>query len=172
MRKQLLLISVLFLSFLVSCTKEETVSIEDEEFDLKASKMEQVGSLFEAIARQPEVSDLLIQSTEKLYTDYTELLPLSDKAIVQRGKARGAAFSLLFTSVARQPEAFGILDSAATKFLGKYNPDYISDELADITKTYTIAAINESIAQQPEADSLFNVLCRKYLNFEIIESRK
>jgi len=172
MKKQALLISI-FLLALCSCTKEEkeyvtnNEYITNEEFDLKASKMEQIGSLFESIARQPEIADLLISSTEMLYTDYTELLPLSDTAIEQRGKARGYAFSMLFSSIARQPEAFDLLDSAATKFLGKYDSNYISDELLEITKTYAIGNLNNSIALQPEADSLFNVVSKKYLNFDI-----
>lgn len=153
---------------LFSCEKEILKDNLNDEFDLKAGKMEQIGSLFDAIARQPDASDILIKSTEMLYTDYAELLPLSDKAIEQRGKARGVAFSMLFSSIARQPEAFNKLDSAAMKFLGKYDSGYISDELLDITKTYAVTSLNESIARQPEADSLLNIASKKYLNFEII----
>jgi F0F1-type ATP synthase membrane subunit c/vacuolar-type H+-ATPase subunit K len=166
MKKQILWIPIALLLTLFSCEEEE---FKDDEFDLKASKIEQIGNLFDAIARQPELADVLIKSTENLYSNYTELLPLSDKAIVQRGKARGSAFSALFNSIARQPEAYNKLDSAATKFLGIYNSNDISDELLDITKTYTIAALNESIARQPEADSLFNLVSKKYLNFEILK---
>jgi len=170
MKKQILLVPVILLT-LLSCKKEEN-NYNSNDFDLKASKMEQVGSLFESIARQPESANLLINSTEMLYSDYTELLPLSDKAIELRGKARGAAFSMLFTSIARQPEAFDVLDSAATKFLGKYDPSYISDELAEITKTYAMSGLNDAIARQPEADSLFNIVSKRYLNYEIISNQK
>jgi len=141
--------------------------IDTEEFDIKAYKMEQIHSLFEAMARQPEASDLLIGATEMLYTDYTELLPLSDEAIIERGKARGIAFSGLFEAMARQPEAFPKLDSAAAKFMGAYSPSYISDELLEITRANSLASLNESIARQPFIDSLFNLTCKKYLNFEI-----
>ena len=165
MKKLVLLISVVALSSLFSCTKE----VSDDSFDLKASKMEQIGGLFESIARQPDMADVLISSTESLYSDYTELLPLSDQAIVQRGKARGYAFGMLFSSIARQPEAYMQLDAAAEKFLGKYDASYISDELSEITTTFAFTLLTESIARQPEADSLFNAACKKYLNFEIGE---
>jgi F0F1-type ATP synthase membrane subunit c/vacuolar-type H+-ATPase subunit K len=172
MKNKALLISILFLLIMSSCTKKEFVYDEDETFDLKASKMEQIGSLFDAIARQPEAADQLVKATEGLYTDISELLPISDKAIVQRGKARGYAFGMLLSSIARQPEAFDDMDAAARKFLGVYNSDDISDELAEITKTYATAALNQSIARQPEADSLFNVVCKRYMNFEIKSSVK
>jgi len=171
MKKQIFLVSVILLTVL-SCKKEENNYIVNDTFDVKAYKMEQIGSLFESIARQPEAADLLINSTEMLYSDYTELLPLSDKAIELRGEARGIAFSMLFSSIARQPEAFDVLDSAATKFLGTYDPSYISDELADITKIYAMTGLNEAIARQPEADSLFNIVSKKYLNYEIISNQK
>jgi F0F1-type ATP synthase membrane subunit c/vacuolar-type H+-ATPase subunit K len=167
MKKQVLLITIMLLSALLSCKKEENDDNLDDSFDIKASKMEQIGGLFEAIARQPEMADELINATELIYTDYSELLPLSDQAIIQRGKARGYAFGMLFYSVAMQPEIFNKLDFAATKFLGKYNSDDISDELLDITRTYAVNGLNESLARQPEADSLFNVISKRYLNFDI-----
>jgi len=168
MKNRVLLLSIILLSFMTSCTKKEFIYDEDTTFDLKAEKMGQIGSLFEGIARQPEVADQLVHATESLYTDYTELLPISDQAIVQRGIARGHSFGMLLLSIAVQPEAFDDMDAAAAKFLGVYDPDYISDELAEITKTYAVTYLNESIARQPEADSLFNLICKKYMNFEII----
>ena len=167
MSKQILLISIVLLATLFSCTKEEIKDDPNNEFDLKASKMEQIGSLFDAIARQPEIANELIKSTESLYTDYTALLPLSDKAILQRGKARGAALSELFYSISRQPEAYNDLEAAADKFLGKYDPKYISDELLEITKTYSIEALNMSIVQQPECINYLNTVSVKYLNYKI-----
>jgi len=168
MKRSYLLIPILLLLTLLSCKRDEIKCNADDDFDLKASKMEQVGGLFSSIARQPEMAKYLIQSAEINYSNYTELLPISDKAIVQRGKARGAAFSLLFDAIARQPEAFNLLDSAATKFLGVYDQSYISDELLDITKTYAVAGLNDALARQPEADSLFNLVTIKYLNFRIL----
>lgn len=144
--------------------------VNAEDFDIKACKMEQMVSLFASMARQPEASELLIKATEMLYQDISVLYPISDKAIVERGKARGLAFGSLFESIARQPEAFNKLDSAATKFLGIYDPGYISDELLEITKAYSATAMNEAIARQPEADSLFNLVCTKYFNFDFLSS--
>lgn len=172
MKKTILLLPIVLLLATVSCKKTEIVENKDTRFDLKASKMEQIGSLFEAIARQPEASGALINATKLVYANYTELLPLSDMAIVQRGKARGAAFSMLFDAIARQPEAYNLLDSAATIFLGKYDSKEISSNLLDITKAYSVVALNESIARQPEAFNSFNSVCKKYLNFEIPVSKK
>lgn len=167
MKKIKLLLPVFLILMAFSCSKTEYVENPDEEFDLKASKIEQIGSLFEAIARQPEAYEVLVNSTKLIYSNYTELLPLSDKAIVQRGKARGAAFGSLFAAIARQPEAYQVLDDAATVFLGPYKADEISDELLEITKAYCIASLYESIARQPEAFPSFNAICKKFLNFEI-----
>lgn len=150
---------------LYSCKEENYYT--DEEFDLKASQMEQVGPLFDAIARQPEMAGQLINTAEKLYTSYTELLPISDRAVNERGKARGLAFAGLFDAIARQPEAFEMLDIAAEKFLGSYSADYISDELLEVTKTYAMGALYESLARQPEANDLFAAVCKKYLNFQM-----
>ena len=142
---------------------------DTSEVDIKALKMAQIYSLFEAIARQPEAADVLINATRVVYHDYTELLPLSDEAVPQRGEARGTAFSGLFEAIARQPEAFNKLDSAATIFLGEYSSSYISDELLEYSKVFSVTALNESIARQPSADSLFNIASIKYLNIQILE---
>ena len=154
---------------LLDSIAELSSMINDSEVDLKALQMEQIASLFDAIARQPEAADFLIGATETLYEDYTLLLPLSDKAILQRGQARGIAFSGLFEAIGRQPEAFPKLDSAAAKFLGVYDAAEISDELLDFTRAYSVSALNESIARQPEADSLFNIATTRYLNFKVSE---
>jgi len=164
MKKKDLLIPFILLLTLFSCSKLED---SDNEFDLKAAQMEQIGGLFDAIARQPEAANVLIQSAEMAYSDYNELLPISDKAITLRGKARGYAFSMLFSAIARQPEAFDVLEGAAEKFLGPYDPDYISKDLLVVTKAYSVSALMESIARQPEAVSLFNIVSKKYLNYQI-----
>ncbi|MBN1768947.1 MAG: hypothetical protein JXR50_09720 [Prolixibacteraceae bacterium] len=141
---------------------------QSNNYDIKALKMSQIGSLFESMGRQPEIADQLILTTEMLYTDYTELLPISDKAVYERGQARGSSFGILFEAIARQPEAFEILDFAATKFLGEYSADYVSDELLEITRTYAFSLMNESLARNPQTDSLINLASTKYLNHSII----
>lgn len=137
----------------------ETVNSE-EVCDINALKMSQVGSLFESIARQPEASNTLIQATEMLFYDYTELLPFSDSTIEQRGYALAS----LFESIARQPEAYGILDSAATKFLGEFNPSYMSNDFVE-GKARGIALNNMfvSIARQPQEYGKIDSLATKFI---------
>jgi len=182
MKKQNLLFSMLLVLTFASCEKEPDINTTNEyttndytvtdDFDIKANKMLQASSAFPAIARQPEMSSIIIRSTEMLYSDYTVLLPLSDKAVTQRGKARGAAFGSLFAAIARQPEAYPTLDSVAAKFLGAFDPSYISADLEDITKTFAMDSLNMSLARQPECDSVFNLVSIKYLNFDINNHKK
>jgi len=169
MKKRDLIIPFILLLSLFSCAELED-SDNDNNFDLKAAQMEQIGGLFDAIARQPESANLLIKSAEMAYRSYTELLPISDKAVSLRGAARGYAFSMLFNAIARQPEAFDVLEGAAEKFLGPYDPSYISEDLLEVTKAYSVSALLESIARQPEAYSLFNIVSNKYLNYRIISA--
>lgn len=165
MKNQTLLIVFVSLLTMFSCSDD--LICECNEIDIKASKMEQIGPLFELISRNPDSYNSLIKATEELYSDYTELLPLTDKAVSQRGKARGQSFGLLFYAISRNPSVFDKFDSAATKFLGKYDESYISDELLENTKIYSIKGLNDALARNPEADSLYNIVTKKYLNFEI-----
>lgn len=177
MKRIHLFIPILLALVLISCEKEPEENITNEyttnnyttgdEFDLKASKMEKASSIFDAIARQPEMADALIRTTALFYNDYTALLPLTDKAIIQRGKARGTGFGLMFIAVSSQPEAYPIIDSAASRFLGKYDPSYINNELLEVTQTYALDGLNASLARQPECDSIFNLMSIKYLNLDI-----
>jgi F0F1-type ATP synthase membrane subunit c/vacuolar-type H+-ATPase subunit K len=182
MKKQNVLFPLVIILAMLSCKKDPDVYTTNEnttnnyivtdDFDLKANKMLQASSAFPAIARQPEMSSIIIQSTEMIYSNYTVLLPLSDKAVTQRGKARGAAFGSLFAAIARQPEAYPTLDSVAAKFLGIYDQTYISADLEDITKTFAMDSLNMSLARQPECDSVFNLVSIKYLNFDINNHKK
>lgn len=128
--------------------------------DINALKMAQLASLFESISRQPEAYNILINATEMLYFDYTELLPFSDKTIEQRGLALGS----LFDGIARQPGAYSKFDSAATKFLGEFNPSYMSDDFIE-GKTRGLAFSNlfDGIARQPEAHGKFDSTATKFL---------
>ncbi len=135
-------------------------TLNRDETDIKALKMAQISSLFEAIARQPEAYENLIAATEMLYTDYTQLLPFSDSTIT----ARGYAINALFDGIARQPEAFHALDSAATKYLGEFNPSYINDDIS-VGKARGIAltGLFESIARQPAAFHDLDSVATKYI---------
>jgi len=162
MRKTFFLIFAMFVA-LVSCEKEETVILNDN--DVKASKMEQIGKLFESVARQPEVADDLIKTAEiMLYKNYQELLPISDESVSLRGKARGYAFGKMFEGLVRHPEAALFMDAIAEQFLGKYDSEIISDDLLEYTIIYASPFLIESIARQPEAIKYLNVFCKKYLN--------
>ncbi len=164
MKKQTLLISFLLLFSLFACEKEDSCYCEAP--DNKAMLMEQVGGIFEPIARNPETYDTQVKITSELYSDIAELLPISDKAVQQRGKARGHSFGLLFYALSRNPGAFDKLDAAATKFLGAYDKSVINEEMEEISKAYAIARLNEAYARNPGTDSLLNVLSKKYLNFK------
>ncbi len=135
-------------------------TVNEKDIDVKSLKMEQIGSLFEAIARQPEAAEVLINATEILYSDYTELLPFSDRTI----EARGMVIYFLSESIARQPEACHLLDSAATKFLGEFNPSYMSNYCTEgRARGYGLSGLFESIARQPESFNKLDSIATKYL---------
>lgn len=143
-------------------------TLNDNSVDIKSMKLQQLPELFDGIARQPEVGEILISATEILYSDYTELLPLSDENVPERGYTIGYDIGYLIYSICRQPEAFDLLDSAATKFIGPYSPDHINDEMLEYMKISVSAMLSESIARNPEYDSLYNVVTNKYLNYNFI----
>lgn len=150
----------------ISCDKEDNIVVDD----IKAAKMEQIGGLFENAARQPEYVDELIKSSEiMLYSSIEDLLPISDKNIELRGKARGYAFGKMFESLARQPEALTHLDAIAKQFLGEYDSDIISKELREYTVIYSAEFILQGIARQPEILSVYNGLTKKYLDCDLDE---
>ena len=150
---------------LTACTEN---TYETDVIDIKASKINQIGTLFDNIARQPEMANELMATAAFIYTDYTALLPLSDKAVDQRGTARGNAIGKLLVSISRQPEAFEILDKAAERFLGKYDAVFISDELLEYSKVAAQSGLIDALARQPEAKNSLNAICVKYLNYSII----
>ena len=136
--------------------------------DEKALKMETIGYLFESMSRQPEASADLVSATAILYNDYTELLPLTDKAVLQRAAARGEALGMMFSAIARQPEMAEEIDSTAERFLGVYNSEYINDEMLSYSKTIAVKYLLDGIARQPEITPIFNTLSKKYLNYEFL----
>jgi len=128
--------------------------------DVNALKMSQLSSLFDAIARQPEAASDLINATEMLYYDYTELLPFSDKTIEQRGIALGS----LFDAIARQPEAFDKLESAAIKFLGEFTPSNMSTDFVEgKARGLAFHSSFDALARQPEAFGKIESAATKFL---------
>lgn len=167
--KKLLLLFAFALFIFNSCTDESTYYNEELYFlnepDIKANQMQQVGNLFENIARQPEMADELINATEAvLYSNITDILPISDTLVKQRGQARGYAFSALFEAIARQPEARYILDDAAAQFLGEYDSSIISDEMNEFQKAFASSGLVSGMARQPEMYSYMDTICGKYFN--------
>ena len=91
------------LLFFVACSDEgdEVTIYNGDTFtsDYKANQMYSTLSLYESIARQPEMAKELIQATAKLaqYDTITAITPLDKEAEVERGTAPGKmSVSLLF----------------------------------------------------------------------------
>lgn len=170
-----IILFLVFVPFVFNSCTDESIYYNEElyivnEPDIKAEKMQQVGYLFESIARQPEMAEELVKATEGvLYSNITDLLPISDTLEKQRGMARGSAFSLLFESIARQPEARYMLDDAAARFLGEYDSAMISDELNEFQKTFASTGLIEGIARQPEMQAYMDTICVKYFNCDFEE---
>jgi len=151
--------------------EEKVIIIEEQVLDLddiKALKMEQAGVLFESAARQPEFAASLAEVAEKsLYKDYTELLPLIDKNVKQRGIARGYAIGKLIEGIARQPELNEALDKMGEQFIGVYNDKDFNEELMIYTRAKASSFILIALARQPEARPIIDKTCLKYLNISI-----
>ena len=102
------------LLFFVACSDEgDVVTIYNGDSftsDYKASQMFSTLSLYENIARQPEMVKELMRATAKLaqYDTITAIAPLDKEAEVERGTARGKCLAACFSSIARQPEAYEI----------------------------------------------------------------
>lgn len=158
-----------YLYALDSLIKLQNKMIGSDSVDMKPIKMEMSGFLFTAMAQQPEIYKSLIKVMKMSYSSYQELLPISDKNIYRRGQARGEAFGRMFEAVARQPEMAAQIDSVAGIFLGKYDAAYISNELLAQTKSFASIYLMEALARQPEAESIFNTLSIKYLNYQLTD---
>lgn len=176
--KKVLLIFTVLLTSLLSCTEEGDTYLTEEIFilnepDIKAYKLEQVAPLFDGIARQPEMAEGLINAAEvMLYDNFTDLLPISDTLVAERGSARGFAFSSMFDAMARQPESIPIIDSVATKFLGVHDDSYINDEMLAYTKVFASRGLLDGLARQPENYDKLDPICLKYFNCNLEELLK
>ena len=162
------LFKILFIAIVFfSCEKNETTVLETHDF--KATQIEQIGALFEGIGRQPELADELIAIAKKgLFKSYEDLLPISDKAVELRGKARGYAIGKFIDAALRLPERFSKLETAAIQLLGVYNKEYISDELNEYAIANSHQFIFQAIARQPETKSLINKITEKFLGISIL----
>jgi hypothetical protein len=157
-----------------SCTDDYTYITEEQntelEADIKAYQMRAIGPLFESIARQPEMSEGLINSAEAmLYENITDILPISDTLEIERGMARGYSFASMFDAIARQPEAIDIFEDVATQFLGKYDATIISDKMLEFQKTIASVSLMEALARQPEAYNDMDTVCQDFFNCNLDE---
>lgn len=153
-----------------SCTKEYNDYYETAELDYKAEQFRAAGSYITNVAKQPELRSELFKATTTLagYTYVYELLPLADKAVAQRGYARGEAVGEFFMAVARNPELLSTEMVRVVGFLGicENLPDTLfkNDAMREEAKKYMVIPeeinvysrlkalplLNEAIARQPE----------------------
>ena len=122
-------------------------------------------SLYESIARQPEMAKELIQATAKLaqYDTITAIAPLDKEAEVERGTARGKCLSACFSAIARQPEAYDNIVWAAEKFLGTTEIKSMSEKILKYSRLYALEGVTESLARQPEIMDVFDSFSMKFL---------
>ncbi len=120
---------------------------ETDSIDINALKMEQISYLMINIVRQPEAAEELIQISELLYSDYTELQPLSKETVIQRG----IVIKNYIASVARQPEMAPFLEEVAERFIGPFDPDQMQDDQTEgVARGSALSGLIEGIARQPE----------------------
>lgn len=102
--------------FLYSCKDENYTTVIMEGFynSKKAVQVSSTSTIYENMARQPELADELINRTCVLagYKDFMHLLPFESREEERQvGMARGECLSAFMTSVARQPDMYEKLDS-------------------------------------------------------------
>lgn len=172
MKTRLFLIVVLAV-LTTSCTKEYhneyNEYYENTEEDFKTKQILATLSLYENIARQPEMQDKLVAITEQLagYSQISELAPLNDQAIIQRGNARGECLGACFLAIARQPEIHDDLVTIAKQFLGTYGDGIITEEINNYSRLKAIPSINEACARQPELCNLLPAFSKLFFGKEI-----
>ena len=151
------------LLFFVACSDEgDDVTIYNGDTftsDYKANQMYSTLSLYESIARQPEMTKELIQATAKLaqYDTITAIAPLDKEAEVERGTARGKCLAACFSAIARQPVW------AAEKFLGTTEIKSMSEKILKYSRLYALEGVPDALARQPEAIDQFDSFSMKFL---------
>mgnify|MGYP000765807047 FL=1 len=154
--------------FLFSCKDENytTVVMEGSYNSKKAIQVSSTSTIYENIARQPELANELVNRTCVLagYKDFMYLLPFEIREEERQvGMARGECLSAFMTSVARQPDMYEKLDSAAVVFLGTAETLSSMSVLLDYSCYNAIAGYNEALTRQPEIKDTLDIICRKFL---------
>lgn len=154
---------IAFSAFLVSCSDDDNDEVPVP--DYKAEQILSTSSLYQSLARQPEMFENLMIATAKLaqYDDITALLPLDDKAEEERGIARGRCLSECLEAIARQPEAYDLIDKAAEKFLGSTATETMSAKILEYSRLYALAGLNSGLSRDSEIVELYGKFCQKYL---------
>lgn len=151
---------------LASCYKETNL-VSDQIY--KIDKITSIQTLFESIARQPEIAVDLIQTTENIagYRDISELAPIDESISKKFGYARGVCISACAESIARQPESHAILTATAVKFLGAYNGTGITAQINEYSKVRALPGILGGISRQPDAFNSINEMSKALLGVEL-----
>lgn len=162
---------LLCMPFLLASCTDKNYYINDTTIDLKAQNIEAVGTLIYNMARQPEEAEQLISIAEvTLFRHYSELLPISDRAVDQRGTARGSAIGQLATALTRSSEEMKQkLFAVADQFLGPYDPWTISPALNAYAITSASPMILEAYAYNTSILPDLQKLCKAYLGIELEE---
>ena len=156
------------LLFFVACSDEgDDVTIYNGDTftsDYKANQMYSTLSLYESIARQPEMTKELIQAAKLAqYDTITAIAPLDKEAEVERGTARGKCLAACFSAIARQPEAYDNIVWAAEKFLGTTEIKSMSEKILKYSRLYALEGVPDALARQPEAIDQFDSFSMKFL---------
>lgn len=164
MRLKFLLLMLSGALLTTACSDDEVQDM-DSNTDIKALKLEAVGSIFSSIARQPELAQEIEQTGSNIlaYKDISELAPLADKAVAARGRARGLSISMLFTAVARNPDMMPQLAKAAEKWLGTASNPGLTPELNTYASIAASSELFDAMARQPEMASQLDSLSVVFL---------
>ncbi len=99
---------------------------------------------------------------------YMRFVTMYENQINQRiGRSRGMQIGQLINSVARNPDAYDLLEGAAAIFIGDADEFYVNPEIMEYAKLFAMPSIYEDLGRQPEAYDKFVLLAKKYLKIDI-----
>lgn len=166
--KLFLCLAVGLLAFTACQEPMETVEQIGEEVvfaDAKANMIYSFATVFTDMARQPEIADAMIDAALKTWNinSYEDYLPLNDKALRERGIARGCVVGAALTAIARQPEIVTEITDAALLLIGAYDAALFPDTMVDYAKGIALTHLTDALARQPEAASLLRAFMTRFL---------
>lgn len=133
--------------------------------DAKANMIYSFASVFTDMARQPEVGTSMVEAALATWniSSYEDYLPLKDKALRERGIARGCVVGAALTAIARQPEINTQITSAALLLIGAYDEDLFPAVMIDYAKGIALTHLTDAIARQPEAAAMLRSFMTRFL---------